>query len=226
MMEDEDRPASTGPTSAGLPDVSGKQTKLPAPEVREAAIQLLSTAFAEDYLSAEEFERRVTEVYKAASESAVAAVTADLPAATESKQVGPARAVSAKLSSVLSSVERGGRLVVPAELQLRSTLGNIVLDLRQAQLQEGVTEIRVRAIMGNIELLLPEDLRVECRGRAFAGRFAHRAVEVPTAREQGSARVVVLTGWSVFGRVEVRHVSSPSDDPGPTRSLPSGSSSE
>lgn len=226
MMDDEDQPASTGPTSAGVPAAIRKQTTLPSPEVREAAIQTLSTAFAEDYLSAEEFERRVTEVYKAASESAVAAVTADLPAATESKQIVPARAVSAKLSSVLSSVERGGRLVVPADLQLRSTLGHMALDLRQAELQEGVTEIRVRAIMGNIELLLPEDVRVECRGRAFAGEFTHRAADVPPAREQRPDRVVVLTGWSIFGRVEVSHVSSPSDDPGPTRALRSGSSSE
>jgi hypothetical protein len=223
MMDDEDRQASRDPTSATVPDASGRRTTLPAPEVREAAIQLLSTAFAQDYLSTEEFERRVTEVYRAASESAVAAVTADLPAATESTQVVPARAMSAKLSSVLSNVERGGSLVVPAELRLQSTMGNIVLDLRQARFQEGVTEIRVRAIMGNIELLLPEDLQVECRGRALVGHFAHRATGVLPDRGQRPDRVVVLTGWSILGSVEARHVSSASDDPGPTRSLPSGS---
>lgn len=214
------------PASANVPDATRKQMKLMAPEVREAAIQRLSTAFAQDYLSAEEFERRVTEVYKAASEGAVAAVTADLPAATESMPVDLIPAMSGKVSSVLSNVERGGRLVVPADLELRSTLGNIVLDLRQAEFGEGVTEIRVRAIMGNIELFLPAGLQVECRGRALVGHFAHRAERGPSGQGQGQDRVVVLTGWSILGSVEATHVSPTDDSGGPRHSLPSGSSSE
>jgi hypothetical protein len=225
-MSGEDQPATAGPASASVPNATGKQMRLLAPETREAAIERLSTAFAQDYLSAEEFERRVTEVYKAASESAVAAVTADLPGATESTPVDSAPAMSGKVSSVLSNVERGGRLAVPAELTLRSTMGNIVLDLRQARFREGVTEIRVRAIMGNIELFFPEGLQVECRGRAVVGHFAHRAKGDPADRSQGPDRVVLLTGWSILGSVEATHISPTDDNAEPTGSLPPGSPSE
>lgn len=205
-----------------MPDASRNPPALPAPAAREAAIQRLSTAFAQDYLSAEEFERRVTEVYRAVTESAVAAVIADLPAATESRPVGPVEAMAARLSSILSSVERGGSLVVPAKLELRSTMGNIVLDLRQSHFQEGVTEIHVRAIMGNIELYLPEGVQVECRGRTFVGHFAHRAMGNPSDPGRRPDRVVLLTGWSILGSVEARQASSANDDAGPRDSLQRG----
>jgi len=225
-MNDDDKAGPTGPTSAGQPDASHIPASLVAPEAREIAIQRLSTAFEQDYLSADEFEERLTEVYRAASSNALVAITADLPTTIPGGSAVRAQAMPGKVSSVLSNVERGGSLIVPPELELRSTLGNIELDLRDARFQEGVTEIRVRAIMGNIELILPERLEVECRGRAFVGHFAHRASHLPSDRAVGPDHVVVLTGRSILGSVEVRHAPSTFDLAGPKDSHSSGSTSE
>ncbi len=214
--------------SAGLPGAPPEPSTLLVPAEREAAIQTLSAAFAADYITAEEFERRATKVYEAATLGALAEVTADLPNPTDSRLKSPAEAMSGRISTFLSSVERGGSLAVPSELMLRSVLGNIELDLRDARFVEGITEIRVRCILGNVEVILPEDVEVECRVRAFLGNFGHRTSRRQPGSRPAPSRFVRITGRAILSNVEVADaprtgaVAAPRD----SRSLPPESSAE
>lgn len=185
-------------------------TRIVSPEEREEAVRKLTVAFADDAISVTEFESRVAAVYEAESSTALVEITRDLPAASTTETNVPApierptavtRRAEQRLSSFLSAVERDLDGPVPERLDVRSVMGSLELDLRRAEFPPGVTEIRVDAIMGNIEVELPKYVRVENEGHAFLGSFS---VKGRSKRDRdGDAPVVRITGRSVMSNVEV-----------------------
>lgn len=187
--------------------------RLPTAEERDEAVRVLSQAFADDAIAVDEFEQRVASVYKAETSKALKAVTADLPAApknTEGNAPLPApidssttlaRRPSQQLTSVLSSLERRIQGPMPDRLDVRSVMGSLELDLRRADFPPGVTEIRLNAVMANIEMELPDHVRVEDDGHAFLTSFSIRGRS--HRRERGEEVIVRITGRSILSNVEV-----------------------
>ena len=175
------------------------------PEARDAAIERLSSAYARDLLPVEEFERRVALVYRASTTEALEGMTADLPAEApvpaEAGSTAPAAPPGERITATFSSVERSGHAVIPAHLEIRTVLGNIELDLRNAAFEPGVTHIEVFNFLGNIEVKLPPDVAVENRGGAFLGSFAARAMAAAEGTAPPSS-TVRITGRAVLGNVE------------------------
>jgi hypothetical protein len=191
-----------------------------SPEEREAAVSRLSAAFADDVLEVSEFERRLTKVYEAQTAHALVALTHDLPvpaadsgpkgsprsgskavSRAESRALDMDRLPVQKIRSVLSRVERDIRGPMPAVLDVRSAFGHVELDLRDAAFPPGVTEIRVRAVCGNVEIDLPEHVEIENDGRAVVGSFAVRHRR--GARGERPAPIVRITGRVVLSNVEI-----------------------
>lgn len=188
-----------GPTRPG----GAALDRVATSDQRDAAIARLSDAFARDVLPVEEFERRVASVYRATTAGALRDLTGDLPeveAERGARSTYPAhlRAMAPRITSFLSNVERGGPVAVPPRLEVRSTLGNVELDLRDASFDPGVTEIVVRALLGNVEVWLPPEVAVEDHGTAILGSFAVRTTGVGTG-----GPVVRIVGRAVLGNVEV-----------------------
>lgn len=190
------------------------------PGEREAAVSKLSAAFADDMLEMEEFERRLTGVYEATTAHALVALTRDLPTPdrpaasgepdhaptalsrrVDSSALDVDRAPIQHVRSVLSSVERDLRGAMPAVLDVRSVFGNAELDLRDAIFPPGITEIRVRALCGNVEIDLPGHVDIENDGRSVAGNFAVRQ-----RRRRGNDApnsIVRITGRALLSNVEI-----------------------
>lgn len=184
--------------------------RLVSAEQREAAVQLLSAAFANDAIPVAEFEQRVTRVYEAESARALQEITRDLPVATDNATSVPAivdqstaiaRVPGESVSSVFSSIERRMQGPIPERLDIRSVVGSMELDLRRAEFPPGVTEIHVKAILGNIEIELPEHVQVEDAGSAFLGTFSVRGRS--RKRRGEDAPVVRIVGRSILANVEV-----------------------
>jgi hypothetical protein len=220
--------ASTSWTVTDCPNSSGRDnemsdskpesqavTRLISTEQREAAVSLLTTAFTNDAIPVDECERRVSEVYRAENAKALQAITRDLPSGTDQaagtgqasvparvdQSTAIAHRPSQRIASVLSSVERRLEGPMPQRLDVRSVMSSIELDLRKADFPPGVTEIHIRAILGNIEIELPDHVRVEDEGHAFLGGFSVRGRT--RRRDDDAAPVVRITGRAVFGNVEV-----------------------
>jgi len=180
---------------------------LPAPAVppiaREQAIAELAKRFAHDQLTLEEFERRAAAVYAAASPNELAALTADLrmPIAYQ----GPSTRPPVHFGVVLGSVVRGGEIALPDRLTIRSFAGNVELDLTNADFAPGVTEIELRAFMGNIEIQLPPHVGVEDHVSTMLGSFEYRRLPRAQSWTAGSRvnSVVRFTGSVVVSNVEV-----------------------
>lgn len=186
-------------------------------EQREVIVQHLSVQFAADRLTMDELERRLELVYKATTPAELAALTADLPAFPSplspsalpagGRALGVHAIMSTRIRALLGNVERGGLMTIPAYLEVRATLGNVELDLREAHFG-AITEIAIRSVLGNVEIILPSGVRVENDGRAILGSFTCD-VSPGAMPMVGTSPIVRFTGRAVLGNVEIRSAATP-----------------
>jgi hypothetical protein len=177
---------------------------------REKTIARLSDAFANDLLSVEEFERRVTLAHTSESVDEIEALAADLPADVESTATKPSAALvpvaevqaRGRVLSVLGSTKRAGAWTPAHELRVSTVLGNAELDFREARLSPGVIDLYVRSVLGNVEIVVPPGLAVETDGSAVLGNFEH--VARAPAKPDPDAPLLRIHGAAVLGNVEVR----------------------
>lgn len=188
---------------------------------RESTIELLSEHFAQDNLTLDDFERRVTRAHAATDMEALERLLDDLPvgnvpappsegAPTEGTALS--RRVPASVSAgrvrehdrtfaICSETKRLGRWVPARTNQVVAVFGSSVLDLREALLGPGETVFQCYSILGSIEVIVPEGMYVECTGSAFLGSFEQRQNSPVSIHPD--APVVRIEGLSVLGSVEV-----------------------
>lgn len=91
-------------------------------------------------------------------------------------------------------------------------MGGITLDLRQAQIEPGNYFLNCTAVMGGIDIIVPEDLTVLCQGTAILGGIdflgkSNGGIFVSDTAEQGhqdSDRVVKIFALAAMGGVVVK----------------------
>jgi hypothetical protein len=185
------------------------ESSLPAASLdaaRERAVERLSIHYARDQLTLYELESRLEQAYAARTTEALEAVLVGLPALSPAASAGAALAAKAPRSrnyvAVWSGVVRRGAWVVPTHINAIAVMGGIELDLRDATLAAGVTEIEVLAVMGGVVVTVPPTVRLECDGFAFMGGFEDQLKQ--PASGDPDAPVVRLTGFAFMGGVEAR----------------------
>jgi hypothetical protein len=161
---------------------------------RERVIEQLQAGFAGDRYEVEELERRLVLAQAAESPAALDALVTDLgtPAATSTALVEVKR-----VRVVLGSAERRGPWEMPRRLTARVALCNLTLDLRDARIAAGTSEIEVNVTMGNVDIFVPPDVTVDVGASSFMGHVEDRS-------EHGSAaRVIRIVGRVKLGNLEV-----------------------
>jgi len=108
---------------------------------------------------------------------------------------------SGTVLAMLGGVERRGTWTVPRVLNVVAFMGGTMLDLREARLPPGPIELRVVAIMGGVEIIVPPHLAVESEGAAIMGGFEHveRAPQAPDP----DAPVLRISGIALMGGVSI-----------------------
>ena len=190
---------------------------MPLPGARDRVVELLKERFVENDLSIAEFEQRVALAHQARSRAELDPLIADLvPGASHVPASGPAGDTGyvgyvgyegpvtkhGKIVAILSNNERRGPMDLPQRLEIVAILGNVELDLSNASIARGVTEIDISAVFGNVQVTLPMDVRVESAGNAFLGSFDHRSNDF-TGQRQSGERTIRVTGHAVFGSVTI-----------------------
>jgi hypothetical protein len=198
-----------------MPSDRPPPTRLPLRDAREQAIAVLSEAFAHDVIGLDEFERRLTLVHRADAPSDIARTTADL-AQSDAEEAHAASVVAVhpavpipvgnepaaqSILAVFGGVQRTGSFTVPRHLQVSAILGGVVLDLRQASLLTGVTEIHVTALLGGVQLIVPPTLSVQVSGNAIMGGFDH--VDRAPAQPDPELPVLRVHGFAFMGGVAI-----------------------
>ncbi len=163
---------------------------------RERVLKALREAAADGRLDLEEFEERSSLVFRARTLGELPPVTADLmPAEQQPLQLAPK-----PLFGVFGTVVRRGRWVAyPDELAV-ALLGRVDVDMREALLLHNHHRMRVSAVLGRVEIDVPEGVEVRLTGWSFLGR------RTTTARRSNLSHppVLEIDGFSLLGVVRVR----------------------
>jgi hypothetical protein len=193
---------------------------------RQKAVDALCEAFAEDRIPVEEFERRVEVAHRAQTIEELRALLSGLP-----RPSPPARQESGfkqpTVSELLPAPYLGRRPTLPPE-QVRPTsfiagilgggarrgawhparinyalgfMGGFTLDLREAPLPPGVTEIKVFAMWGGGEIIVPPDVVVEVSAIGIMGGFDYDHSVQGTL--DPDAPVVRVTGVCFMGGASI-----------------------
>jgi len=97
----------------------------------------------------------------------LAGLTADLVAPAQQ----PVRLEGGQhIAAIFNTEERYGRWVVPSVMTCSAVCGEVVIDLRQALLQERHVVLNVYAFLGRIRLIVPSGVEVVMNGTEILGR--------------------------------------------------------
>jgi Domain of unknown function (DUF1707)/Cell wall-active antibiotics response 4TMS YvqF len=207
------------------PGPSAAELELRASDTdRERVADVLREAAGQGRIDMDELEERLEAVYAAKTYGELLPITRDLPADGAAPRLGlsaPASPAAPAPSSgslvvgtgaparrgraiaVMSGANRGGGWIVPRKFGAFAFWGGSVLDLREARFESQVTEITATAIMGGVQVLVPEGVRVEVHGIGLMGGFNESGDQPATSI---GAPVVRVKGVAFWGGVLVRHV--------------------
>ncbi|WP_411105645.1 DUF1707 domain-containing protein [Streptomyces sp. cmx-4-9] len=175
---------------------------------RDRIARTLADALAEGRLTAEEHAERLDSLYAVKTVDELEPLVRDLPApGTGHVPAAPAAGaapggVSDHVVAVCSSAARKGRWRPGAHTRAVSVMGDVTLDLTEAVFAQQVTEINVTCVLGNVEILVPENVSLRGYGSGVLGNFEVGGEGRSDADPQ--APVVIVRGFALLGNIEAR----------------------
>jgi cell wall-active antibiotic response 4TMS protein YvqF len=104
--------------------------------------------------------------------------------------------------AILSNTRRDADWILPRLFRVFTFWGNTELDLTNVLLGPGTSVIDIRCIMGNVEIRVPPDLRVESEVDAVLGSAeVRREISSTTTPDAPTVRI---TGTTVLGSIEIK----------------------
>lgn len=116
---------------------------------------------------------------------------------------------SAWTVAVFSGAEKKGEWACAHSHRVMAVMGGTLVDLRDAVFEAPETVITVTAVMGGVQVLVPEDVRVIEHGVGLMGGFGSARAKSVTRSSRDlptDAPVVRVRGVAVMGGVEVKRV--------------------
>ena len=95
---------------------------------------------------------------------------------------------------VMNQVFRGG--------QINCIFGGSEVDLTQATLAEGISELEVNTIFGGVTLIVPADWKVQLKMTSIMGGFADKRSYVKDSPDP--SRMLIIKGSTIFGGGEIK----------------------
>ena len=177
---------------------------------RERISQLLADAHVDGQLSLTEFDDRTKALWAATYADELPALVADLtPVEHGSGTLEPITSQpggSALSFSIMGeSVKKGRWHVAPTHTSI-TVMGGNDLDLRNATLSAHETVINAFAVMGGIDIIVPDDVRVIDDGIGVLGGFELRDDPSSTTSHDhlpSDAPVVRVRGLALMGGVDI-----------------------
>ena len=130
-------------------------------------------------------------------------VPMSLPKQLQRHSVVPASEVqqNAGVTSFMSSHERKGEWTMPRHMRVACVMGAIVVDLREARIPSGESEIEIVAVLGSVEIMIPPGVRVEMLADGFMGSVEYKPD--PTFPTTPDSPCIRITGTAYVASVEV-----------------------
>src|SRR5688572_17114739 len=152
----------------------------PLSQNRQVTIDALCEHFANDVMTVEEFERRVDTAHQAETIDELRELLRDLPGgglpvvASDGAVTVRGRGYSlarpenvretAHAVAILGGSRRVGRWTPARVNNAFAFCGGVEFDFREAVMPPGVTEVKVFAMWGGVEIIVPPGMNVVCDG--------------------------------------------------------------
>ncbi len=172
---------------------------------RDKYAAVLQEAYAQGRLTPDEYEERLDACMRAKTYGDLSPLIADLPAGNL-PAVRPAADVvrttgsSAPMIAIFSGVERKGIWQLSDDTVALAVFGSVEIDLRQAVIPAGESEIKAFAILGSVEIIVEPGTMVDCSGIGILGDFSGSKNALPSP----DSPVIRVTGLALLGSVEVK----------------------
>ncbi|MEY9215443.1 DUF1707 and DUF2154 domain-containing protein [Thermobifida halotolerans] len=187
---------------------------------RDRVAARLREALAEGRLTPDEHSERLDAVYSSKTLGELAPLVRDLPDAPESAAgvadlpfdsprpvYGRERVVDTAPDgyfslALMGAAERSGHWTVSRTYQALAVMGGVELDLREARFVSRETTIVANALMGAVEIIVPDDIEVRVNGVGVMGAYEVKGGAPSSVVEPGTP-VVRVVGAALMGAVEV-----------------------
>jgi hypothetical protein len=186
---------------------------------RQDVIDRLTSAFANDTISIEEYERRVAEASAAATTGDLERIAFNLPAAqkraderNKPSQRAPDSFSYRRDASIVGNtpVTTGcvmgdrsltGNWLSSDRVSSFTVMGSTKLDLRDVDLPPGPVRIEAFTLMGETRVIVPRGLPVKLNAFAFMGES--RAGREVNQKTHGAETWVEISGFAMMGSVTI-----------------------
>lgn len=187
---------------------------------RDRVAARLRDALAEGRISPDEHSERLDAVYDSKTLGELVPITRDLPEPSGSapppveRSFGSPRPVYGRERIVDSAADghfslalmggagRSGTWTVPGTYHALAVMGGIEIDLREARFTSRETTVIANAMMGGIEIVVPDDIEVRVNGVGVMGGYGTNGGAPSSVLEPG-APVVRVIGVALMGGIEV-----------------------
>lgn len=177
---------------------------------REAVVERLRDAAGDGRLTLDELEQRIDAAYAARTYAELEPLTVDLPDHVRQTQPMPRSTSPVRVTgrpgkrwslAVMGGTDRSGRWTVGRRHLAATVMGGIDLDLRDAELESSEVSITVFALMGGVDVLVPEEFALDAAGFGCMGAFDESDKAEPAP---AGAAVVKVRGLALMGGIDVR----------------------
>ena len=182
---------------------------------REYVVDVLRAHCSEGRIDLDEFSERINRVYAARTIGELTDITGDLPLPAtithgDVETTGRVRQASKWIVAVMSGAVRKGKWRVDPETNVVAFMGGANLDLRDAVFTGDDILLRCYAVMGGIDIIVPEGMEVHANGIPFMGGFDDKTdASLPIV--PGSP-VVRIKYFAMMGGVSVKSKASPEEE--------------
>jgi hypothetical protein len=172
--------------------MSGLHPELRASDAeRTASIERLREARVEGRLTLDEFTERADLALSARTRSDLEVVTRDLPVIADTAPIRSRRRTRWVIA-VIGEVVRNRRWRPGRRLVAICTIGELTLDLRQAEIVDNEITIFALLCVGEITVIVPEGVDVELSGLVVIGSKSERGADSPSRPGAPLVRVIAL----------------------------------
>ncbi|MCE5256763.1 MAG: LiaF-related protein [Spirochaetaceae bacterium] len=190
-------------------------------DIRQKALDVITSAFAQDRITIEEYEIRADKIQKAMEVDTIEAQVADLPRSRMPREAPETGTVSKQRESSTRDFRTGQKdepsdfiACVMGERMMTgdwlnsdsvisiTLMGDTIIDLRDTSLPPHGLKIQAFAVMGEIKIIVPEGLPVRMSAVPFMGEaHLHKSV---TQRADPDGPWVEISGLAFMGSINVK----------------------
>jgi len=164
---------------------------------RDQSLHELQNAFVTGRINEAELEKRTSKILEARTHNDLQNILIDI--------VPPQPIISLSLSktsnfAIFSGVERKGPILLPQNFKVTAVFGGYHLDLSEAKFCAPVSTINLVAILGGIEVIVPESVNVYLHPSPILGGISSKLIHESSSMPKFTLHIRAL---AIFGGIEV-----------------------